>query len=506
MKAEEIYKALIAIEKDLYDHELRAGQIAAEAHLSHNQSAKNLFRYLILRSNDLRGIHDCLSDLGISSMRSAEGYVYSNIRNVLRLLSYVLKEAYTPATDIELIGYRQSKQILLENSRKMFGVGSEGDMTRIMVTLPLEAAVDKKLIKNLIKGGMEIARINLSHGDPGIWEKMLKNIRKVSEDFEKNVKIYMDLSGPKIRTSNIRVLSKKGKIKNSIKLKPGDHLLLTKRETLGKQTLYNDEKEIVQMAEVGVMLSEIIDDLKIEDIIYFDDGVIKAVVRSKTECDVEIEVVEAYKSKLSANKGINLPNTQLNLPSLTDRDKMFLPFVCEHADMVGYSFVRTKEDVRNMYLELDKYGRQDLGVVFKIENQEAFDNLPAILFEGMKRENIAVMIARGDLAVELGFERISEVQDEILWLCEAAHIPVIWATQVLENLAKTGMATRAEVTDAAHSASAECVMLNKGPYIVEAVRTLKRILEKMGSHRSKKKSLLRPLNVAKSSIDELVKG
>jgi len=120
----------------------------------------------------------------------------------------------------------------------------------------------------------------------------------------------------------------------------------------------------------------------------------------------------------------------------------------------------------------------------------------------MKRNKIGVMIARGDLAVEIGFERIAEVQSQILWLCEAAHVPVIWATQVLENLAKTGIATRAEVSDAALSAQAECVMLNKGPYIVDAVKTLKEIISKMENHGYKKKNSMRILNIAKNTLED----
>jgi pyruvate kinase len=106
------------------------------------------------------------------------------------------------------------------------------------------------------------------------------------------------------------------------------------------------------------------------------------------------------------------------------------------------------------------------------------------------------MIARGDLAVECGYERLAEVQEEILWICEAAHLPVVWATQVLENLARTGRPSRAEVTDAAMGVRAECVMLNKGPHVVEAVRALDDILKRMQAHQSKKRTLLRPLHVA----------
>ena len=114
------------------------------------------------------------------------------------------------------------------------------------------------------------------------------------------------------------------------------------------------------------------------------------------------------------------------------------------------------------------------------------------------------MIARGDLAVEIGFERISEVQEEILWLCEAAHIPVIWATQVLDNLAKTGIPTRSEISDAAHGAQAECVMLNKGPYIIDAIKVLKNVLKRMEAHSAKKKNELRALNVTRKYVSELL--
>jgi pyruvate kinase len=123
----------------------------------------------------------------------------------------------------------------------------------------------------------------------------------------------------------------------------------------------------------------------------------------------------------------------------------------------------------------------------------------------MKRPKIGVMIARGDLAVEIGFERISEVQNQILWLCEAAQIPVIWATQVLDTMAKKGMATRAEISDATISAQAECVMLNKGPFIVEATKTLKNVLQRMEAHSQKSKNTLRALKVAKTGLKNIHK-
>jgi pyruvate kinase len=162
-------------------------------------------------------------------------------------------------------------------------------------------------------------------------------------------------------------------------------------------------------------------------------------------------------------------------------------------------------DVDILYGQLEQLGDKDTGVVFKIENRTAFENLPSILFAAMKRPRIGVMIARGDLAVEIGFERISEVQNQILWLCEAAQIPVIWATQVLDTMAKKGMATRAEISDATISAQAECVMLNKGPFIVEATKTLKNVLVRMEAHSQKSKNTLRALKVAKTGLKNIHK-
>ncbi len=164
---------------------------------------------------------------------------------------------------------------------------------------------------------------------------------------------------------------------------------------------------------------------------------------------------------------------------------------------MSLSFVRSVEDVRALHAELKRLGRQDMGVVLKIETRAGFENLPALLLEGLRHPPLAVMIARGDLAVEVGFERLAELQEEILWLCEAAHVPAIWATQVLDTLARTGIPSRAEVTDASASVAAECVMLNKGPFIHEAVAVLAGILRRMEQHRYKKRSLYRRLEVSR---------
>ena len=230
----------------------------------------------------------------------------------------------------------------------------------------------------------------------------------------------------------------------------------------------------------------------------FDDGKITCRVEEVHPRHVVLTVISADEtgSKLRADKGINLPDTNLHLDALTDKDLEDLAFVVEHADMVEYSFVRRAEDVQRLQAELARLGRPDLPIVMKIENRQAFQHLPSLMLAAMQSPVSGVMIARGDLAVEIGWQRLAEVQEEILWMCEAAHMPVVWATQVLENLTKNGIPSRAEITDAAMSVRAECVMLNKGPHIVETVRMLGDILRRMQDHQVKKRPLMRRLKLA----------
>ena len=229
--------------------------------------------------------------------------------------------------------------------------------------------------------------------------------------------------------------------------------------------------------------------------IWFDDGRIGGVIRRAGRKGMEVEITHARGEgqKLAGDKGINLPDSKLDLPALTEKDVADLETVARLADMVGLSFVQRGADLESLRTHLRRLGKPDLGIILKIETRRAFENLPELLFAAMAGKAAGVMIARGDLAVECGYERLAEVQEEILWATEAAHLPVIWATQVLDTLARTGTPSRAEITDAAMGERAECVMLNKGPYIDEAIRTLDDILRRMQQHQSKKRPLLRAL-------------
>jgi pyruvate kinase len=286
-------------------------------------------------------------------------------------------------------------------------------------------------------------------------------------------------------------------IETPLNLVVGDELLVTRSSVPGAHAVRDARGHLLKPATIGCTADQIFVDVRAGDRIWFDDGKIGGVVerREKDRLRVKITRARARGARLASEKGINLPDTTLRLPALTEKDREDLAFVAKHADLVALSFVNTAEDVRELLKILEPLGDSQPAIVLKIETRRGFENLPSMLLEAMKSPRCAVMIARGDLAVECGFERMAEVQEEILWLCEAAHVPVIWATQVLETLAKEGIPSRAEVTDAAMAHRAECVMLNKGPYVVQAVKVLDDILQRMRGHQLKKRSMLRELRL-----------
>jgi pyruvate kinase len=227
--------------------------------------------------------------------------------------------------------------------------------------------------------------------------------------------------------------------------------------------------------------------------VFIDDGKIGAIVTTSNEDYVDLEIISPVDtaSKIRPEKGINFPDSDLNVPSITSEDINNLDFVVKHATAVALSFVHRPQDLYNLRNALDKIGHPDIGIVAKIETADAIHNLAHILIAGLELPKFGILIARGDLAVEVGFENLALVQEDILCLCEAAQIPVILATQVLETLAKSGLPTRAEITDAAMGQRAECVMLNKGIHILEAVKTLSGLLSAEERHYIKKRHVFR---------------
>ena len=273
---------------------------------------------------------------------------------------------------------------------------------------------------------------------------------------------------------------------------PGDRLCLTAASEPATPWSHGQPGT----ARIGCTMRAVFDVARPGHHVVLDDGRLVGVVEQVRPGEIDLRIVRASErgSKLRAEKGINMPEADLPVDAVTDADLPLLRVAAAHADMVAVSFLRDESDVDTTQEYLRSVGAQDLGLILKIETGSAFAHLPEILLHAMRSPRVGVMIARGDLAVEVGYERLAELQEEILWLCEAAHLPVIWATEVLDHLARTGQPSRAEVTDAAMAQRAECVMLNKGPHVDTAIVVLDDILRRMSGHQRKKAALLRPLH------------
>ncbi|MGZ3744841.1 MAG: pyruvate kinase [Pseudobdellovibrionaceae bacterium] len=478
----EIARELMFLKDKISSYRRKNAKLTANIHPQFEKSGINLLQYLALRQANLKNLQLRLAQFGLSSLGRCESYVMCNIDQILervsdslRVGSHHKKIIFAPKSNAKALTWLDAEKLLHQHSRDLFGPKPSDRHVYIMVTAPFRTEFNKNWMREVLKAGANLIRINCAHDTENEWAEMVSIIRKTAAELKLPCKILMDLGGPKIRT-----LSPAPK-----KLSSGDRLCLVGKITHKKKEIQCSHPEVLKYVNVG-------------DRVVFDDGKIEAKVTEKTAEKLTLSIVRvpAAKTKLKAQKGINFPESHIKIKEITVEDLHHLDFVSAQADLIGLSFVQTSEAIRQIRRELKERTHRTLGIVLKIETQAGFQALPLLLLEVMKDYPCGVMIARGDLGVEVGFERMVEVQEEILWLCEAAHIPVIWATQVLETEAKTGMPSRAEVTDAASAVRAECVMLNKGPYIVSAVKSLDNILRRMESHIYKKRTLNRPLKVA----------
>lgn len=564
--------------------------LLARVHPQNHDSAANLLHYLALRSNDLRPLQSELSRWGLSSLGRCEAHVLPTIDLVRAAAGAMLGADPIDVQSIQQI-HDDFETRLEKNSEELFGTRRSGRATRVMVTLPTEAAEDPDFIEACATRGSALFRINTAHDDEQIWSGMIDRIRALPA--EHSARVFVDLAGPKLRTGPIADGPEVRRLRPGrdplgrpvtpvvVRLsmaadEQADGLPVTdagwlQRRRLGDEIRFSDARDssrrmtvvgvdqtgvscelldtsylvtgtelvadapdggtdvveigrlpaieqrirlnrgddlivttdlspadpLAEPARIGCSLPEVLASVQVGDRIYFDDGKFggRVVRKRREELHVQINEIDDSGAWLRAEKGINLPDSDLELPGLTDDDRAVLPFIVEHADGVEMSFVNTAADVAALRAELAALSAPDFPFVIKVETARAFSNLPEILMEALRSPRVGVMIARGDLAVEAGFARMGELQEEIMWLCEAAHVPVIWATQVLENLAKSGRPSRAEVTDAAQSVRSEGVMLNKGPFILDAVSFLDHLLTRMSDHLDKKSPLLRRLRL-----------
>lgn len=460
-------------------------------------SAWNLAQYLALRRHDLRTLQDTLASYGFSSLGHSEAHILQTLNNLIHLLSMTLGTETPALADAgPCVSYHSGQRLLQSHTQAVFGHAPEKRAVRIMVTLPSHAAEDYQLVRELLARGMNCARINCAHDSEVQWLAMVKHVRTAASELGSECKILMDLGGHKIRTGAIASTGKKASAVNAIRVNLGDHLLLSRNAAASTEAVYAADGSVETPVTLASTCPEIFQFISPGEAMWIDDGKIGTLIESVSDTQAMLRVtsVGPKGGRIKADKGLNFPDTALKLPALSSKDIADLDFVARHADMVGFSFVQCLEDICSLVDELKKRDADQLPIIAKIETRRAVRKLPDILLGAMGRHPIGVMIARGDLAVELGGERMAEIQEELLWVCEAAHVPVIWATQVLESLAKKGVASRPELTDAAMGERAECVMLNKGPYILNAVSTLSDILTRMEAHQLKKRSQLRALS------------
>jgi pyruvate kinase len=488
----------LALEVD----ELRAQLLAMEGALSsalsavhpdNLPSARNLAHYLALRQYDIRDLQLRLARVGLSSLGRSESHVLVTLDRIIAMLA-LARGNPIPQIDASPVGFRHGERILRRNARDLLGPARPHRSVRIVVTLPPEAASDPQVVADFVAAGMDCARINCARDDLETWTAMAENVRAASDASGHSTRILIDLGGRKLRTGSIPGG------KQYLLLKIGDAFEMVRA---GKLPTTSKPLPRIRCAS-----PETFDYTQAGQSIWFDDGKLGGIIEEAGPYGIRVRVSHAKPdgTKLRPDRGINLPDSDITLPAITEKDRADLAGVVAFADVIDLSFAQRDTDVLDLYAELDRLGADDVGVILKIETRTGFMNLPQMMLAAMRRRSCGVMIARGDLAVETGFERMAEIQEEMLWISEAAHLPTVWATQVLDNLAKEGSLSRAEVTDAAMSGRAEAVMLNKGPFITDAMRTLDDILGRMHKHQSKKRALFRALHVGRSLWSETSAG
>ena len=448
-------------------------------------SAHNLACYLALRHRDLRKLQRPLMALGLSSLGRLEGRVLPTLKAVSGALSALAGDA--PARHRSTATFFAGEARLRANAREILGTPAEAAPVALLVTCPSEAADNGDFMLDMARKGVEAVRINCAHDSAEKWRAMIDNLRLAEAATGRRLKVFMDLAGPKIRTGRVR---RPGK--GHHRAHPGDLIVLTAIGDLDRV----DTAERHFAAECTQ--TEALTVSREGDRVFLDDGRLGATIEHIAGWGLVARVTAVAKKGLSIKpeKGLNFPDRHLDIDALAEKDRADLAFVSAHADAVEYSFVQSAADVvklQDALAVLRPADWQTLSLVLKIETARAVINLPEIIVQAAGRQPAAIMIARGDLAVEIGFARTAEIQEEILWLGEAADVPVIWATQVLEGLISKGMPSRGEMTDAAMAARAECVMLNKGPYLNETIDQLRALLARMGDHQHKKTPGLRAL-------------
>lgn len=349
--------------------------------------------------------------------------------------------------------------------------------TKIVCTIgPASESVEN--LKKLIESGMNVARLNFSHG------ARIKNIRQACKELGKTVAILLDTKGPEIRT---------GKLKEEpIELVQDEKLVLTTEEILGDKN------------RISITYAELPQDVQIGSTILIDDGLIGLTVTGINGTEIECRIVNG--GTIKSKKGVNVPGVKISLPGITEKDANDIRFGIEQGvDFIAASFVRKASDVLEIRELLEKHNATQIHIISKIENQEGVDNLDEIL-----EASDGLMVARGDLGVEIPAEEVPLVQKEMIKKCNRAGKPVITATQMLDSMQRNPRPTRAEASDVANAIfdGTDAIMLSgetaAGKYPVESVQTMARIAARAESALEYKEIFLKQTQQQQTTITEAI--
>lgn len=332
--------------------------------------------------------------------------------------------------------------------------------TKIVCTIG-PASESLSMVKQLIEAGMNVARLNFSHGNYEEHKRRIETIRQAEKETGKKVGILLDTKGPEIRTHQM----KNGKIE----LKKNHELIISATEVEG-----TEEK-------ISVTYESLAEDVQIGDKILLDDGLIELEVIDIIGSDIKTKILN--NGELTNNKGVNVPGVSLNLPGMTEKDAADIRFgIAEGIDFIAASFVRRSSDVLEIRELLEQHGAEDIQIIPKIENQEGIKNIDAIL-----EVSDGLMVARGDLGVEIPAEEVPLVQKQLIQKCNALAKPVITATQMLDSMTRNPRPTRAEASDVFNAIidGTDAIMLSGetaiGDYPLETVKTMSNIAKKAES-------------------------
>lgn len=355
--------------------------------------------------------------------------------------------------------------------------------TKIICTMGPNTS-DREILKELMLNGMDIARFNFSHGDCNEQMERINLVKSVREELGLPIAMLLDTKGPEIRTG----LLKDGQ---KVLLSEGNQYILTTRDVMG------DEK-IGHITYPGLPK-----DIQVGDRILIDDGLIELEVLHLTDTDITCRIING--GELGMRKGVNVPNVKVNLPSITEKDKADILFGVEQGfDFIAASFVRNADCVREIKNLLNEHGVY-IPVISKIENAEGVENIDEII-----KESDGIMVARGDLGVEIPPEEVPHIQKVIIQKCNDSFKPVITATQMLDSMIRNPRPTRAEVADVANAIydGTDATMLSgetaMGKYPVEALRMMAQIAENAESHLDYKKILKEKQRYSNASISNAV--